>query len=142
MNNENEIVDLLIIGSGVAGCVAALEASKHAKLNIMVITPASEPEEANTYYAQGGIIGRGPSDSAELLMTDLYRAGAEVNYPPAVELLATEGPRLLEKYLIDMAGVALTRTTRANWPLPARHRTRPSASCTSATRPGAPSRKG
>jgi L-aspartate oxidase len=114
MKNENEIVDLLIIGSGVAGCVAALEASKHANLDITVITPASEPEEANTYYAQGGIIGRGPSDSAALLMKDLYRAGAEVNYPPAVELLANEGPGLLQKYLIDVAGVAFDTDDQGN----------------------------
>jgi L-aspartate oxidase len=105
MNAEHEIVDLLVLGSGVAGCVAALEASRHANLEIVVVTPASEPEEANTYYAQGGIIGRGPEDSPELLMKDLYRAGAEANYPPAVQLLAEEGPRLLQKYLIDVAGV-------------------------------------
>jgi L-aspartate oxidase len=112
MNNEHEIADLLVLGSGVAGCVAALEAARHSGLDIVVITPASEPEEANTYYAQGGIIGRGPEDSADLLIEDLYRAGAEANYPPAVRLLATEGPRFLQQYLIDVAGVEFDKDER------------------------------
>lgn len=110
MPDRSEIVDLLIIGSGVAGCVAALEAARHPDLSVVVVTAATEPKEANTYYAQGGIIGRGPEDSAELLVEDLYRAGAQANYPPAVELLAKEGPRLLHEYLIDIAGVQFDRS--------------------------------
>jgi L-aspartate oxidase len=114
MSDQTDIVDLLILGSGVAGCVAALEASRDPELDITVVTAATEPEEANTYYAQGGIIGRGPEDSAELLMQDLYRAGAQANYPPAVELLAKEGPRLLHEYLIDIAGVEFDRDEQGN----------------------------
>ena len=112
MNDTTEVTDLLILGSGVAGCVAALEAASHPDLHITVITSAQEPQEANTYYAQGGIIGRGPEDSAELLMQDLYRAGDQANYPSAVKLLAKEGPRLLQKYLVDIAGVAFDRNDR------------------------------
>jgi L-aspartate oxidase len=78
----------------------------------LVITPASEPQEANTYYAQGGIIGRGPEDSVDLLIEDLFRAGAQANHPLAVRLLAGEGPRLLRKYLIEMAGVEFDRDER------------------------------
>jgi L-aspartate oxidase len=110
MNNGREIVDVLILGSGVAGCVAALEAASDPGVQVLVVTSASEPEESNTRYAQGGIIGRGPEDSAELLMEDLYRAGAQANYPPAVKLLAEEGPHLLDKYLVQRAGVEFDRT--------------------------------
>lgn len=109
MNSDTEIIDLLILGCGVSGSVAALEASRHPELSVVVVTPAAEPQETNTYYAQGGIIGRGPDDSPELLMQDLYRAGAEANHRPAVELLATEGPHLLQEYLIDRAGVAFDK---------------------------------
>ena len=109
MNNEREIVDLLILGCGVAGSVAALEAASTSDAHVLVITPASEPQEANTYYAQGGIIGRGPEDSVDLLIEDLYRAGDQANHPRAVRLLAEEGPRLLIKYLVDMAGVEFDR---------------------------------
>ena len=106
MDNHREIVDLLILGCGVAGSVAALEAATRPDIEILVVTPQADPRETNTNYAQGGIISRGPEDSAELLAEDLYRAGAEINYPAAVELLAEEGPRLVRKYLIERAGVA------------------------------------
>jgi L-aspartate oxidase len=109
MSNQDEIVDLLILGCGVAGSVAALEAATNAEARIVIVTPQDDPHEANTYYAQGGIIGRGPDDSAELLMADLYHAGAEANYPPAVRLLAEQGPGLVDKYLIGKAGVAFDR---------------------------------
>ena len=82
MPDEPEVIDLLILGCGVAGCVAALEAASNPDVRIVVVTPAARPEESNTYYAQGGIIGRGPADSAELLMEDLYRAGVQANHPP------------------------------------------------------------
>ena len=88
MDNHREIVDLLILGCGVAGSVAALEAATNSTIEILVVTPQADPHETNTYYAQGGIIGRGPEDSVELLAEDLYRAGAEINHPNAVELLA------------------------------------------------------
>ena len=108
-NNHREIVDLLVLGCGVAGSVAALEAATNPKLEILVVTPQADPHETNTHYAQGGIISRGPDDSAELLAEDLYRAGAEINNPAAVELLTQEGPRLVQKYLIERAGVAFDR---------------------------------
>jgi L-aspartate oxidase len=109
MSDQHEIVDLLILGCGVAGSVAALEAASNPNVEILVVTPAADPCESNTRYAQGGIIGQGPNDSAELLIEDLYRAGAGANYPPAVHLLAQEGPRLVRKYLIERAGVEFDR---------------------------------
>jgi L-aspartate oxidase len=112
MSNQREIVDLLILGCGVAGSVAALEAASDPSLRVLVITPQSDPHEANTRYAQGGIISRGPEDSAELLMEDLYRAGAQVNCASSVRLLTEEGPRLLQKYLIEEAGVEFDRDDR------------------------------
>ncbi|MBU1877818.1 MAG: FAD-dependent oxidoreductase, partial [Chloroflexi bacterium] len=106
MTEETDVVDILILGCGIAGSVAALEAASNPDVRIVVVTSAARPEESNTYYAQGGIIGRGPGDSAGLLMEDLYRAGVQANYPPAVRLLAEEGPRLLQKYLVERAGVS------------------------------------
>jgi L-aspartate oxidase len=105
MYNGREIVDLLILGCGVAGSVAALEAARHPNVEVLVVTPQADPQETNTYYAQGGIISRGPEDSIDLLVEDLFRAGAQANSTAAVRLLAEEGPRLLDKYLIEQAGV-------------------------------------
>ena len=100
--------DILIIGCGIAGGTAALQLAD-AGIAVTIVTRTKQPVETNTYYAQGGIIGRGPEDSVELLIEDLYRAGAQANSPVAVRLLAEEGPRLVQKYLIAQAGVEFER---------------------------------
>ncbi len=110
MSEFHHLVDLLILGCGVAGSVAALEAAAHPHLRILVVTPAADPIETNSRYAQGGIIGRGPHDSADLLMQDLDRAGAQANSSRAIRLLAEAGPPLVQKYLIEQAGVEFDRT--------------------------------
>lgn len=102
--------DILIIGCGIAGSAAALRAARDEKVRICVISHAEEPQESNTLYAQGGIIHRGPEDSPELLAADLTRAGDRLNNPPAVDLLAHEGPRLLQELLIDGLRVPFART--------------------------------
>src|SRR6185503_13251636 len=66
---------------------------------------ARDSHESNTRYAQGGIIGRGPDDSADLLYNDIIAAGAGVSSPTAARILADEGPSLLEQVLEHTAGV-------------------------------------
>ncbi len=109
MPESHTLVDLLILGCGVAGSVAALEASSNPNLDILVVTPATDPIETNTRYAQGGIIARGPQDSADLLVQDLDRAGAQANSPQAIRLLAEQGPLMVQKYLVEQAGVEFDR---------------------------------
>ena len=103
-------VDILIIGCGIGGAVAALRATEDRQVSVCVLSHAAEPQECNTLYAQGGIIHRGPEDSPELLTQDLLRAGDGLNYPPAVDLLAREGPPLLQELLIDRLQVPFART--------------------------------
>jgi succinate dehydrogenase/fumarate reductase flavoprotein subunit len=86
--------DVLVIGCGIAGGVAALQLAD-AGLHVTVVTLASQAEESNTYYAQGGIIFKGLDDSPELLVEDVMRAGAGLSYRRAVEILAREGPPLV-----------------------------------------------
>ena len=101
--------DILIIGSGISGCVAALTAAQRAPdRQILLITSPSDPHESSTYYAQGGIIGRGPGDTSDLLAEDIMRAGDYCNDPAAVDLLAREGPRLTEEILINQMGVSFS----------------------------------
>jgi len=96
--------DVLIIGSGVAGSIAAINLAQ-AGIHVVLITRATNPEESNTLYAQGGIIYRGKEDSPELLMQDIYHAGANYCNPQAVELLAHKGPELVRSLLLESLSI-------------------------------------
>ena len=64
-------------------------------------------EECNTRYAQGGIVAAGEGDSPELLAQDITVAGDGINCREAVELLAAEGPALVDELLVRPARRAL-----------------------------------
>ncbi len=101
--------DVLIIGSGIAGVTAALRLAQNPKRRIILITRDINPHESNTRWAQGGIVERGPDDSAGLLVKDILAAGAGASLPKAAQILADEGPVLLKKVLIETAGVQFDR---------------------------------
>ncbi len=101
--------DVLVIGCGIAGGTAALELAESG-LDVTVITRADRAGESNTYWAQGGIIFRGESDSPESLTHDIVSAGAGLCHEQAVRTLANEGPSLVQSILIDKLGVPFDRT--------------------------------
>src|ERR1700682_3073859 len=92
--------DVLVIGSGLGGLAAAWDAAKRG-CEVTLLTRASNPEDSNTYRAQGGIIYRGRSESPEQLVADILSAGAGLSSPEAASLLSHEGPRLVKEILID-----------------------------------------
>src|SRR5918996_2408075 len=97
--------EVLIIGCGIAGATAALRLARNPERQVTIITRASEIHESNTRYAQGGIIGRGPDDTSQLLFADIMAAGAGVTSPTAARILADEGPPLLNEVLERTAHV-------------------------------------
>lgn len=101
--------DVLIIGAGIAGATAALKLAEYPNRHITIITREPDPHESNTGYAQGGIISRGPDDSADLLVKDILEAGAGASLPEAARILAEEGPRVLDQILIAAARVPFDR---------------------------------
>ncbi len=101
--------EVLILGSGIAGVVTAIQLAADTQRQITVLTRASDPLESNSRYAQGGIVSRGVDDQAEILIDDILRAGAGLCYAPAVEIIAREGPQWIEKILINQAKVPFDR---------------------------------
>jgi L-aspartate oxidase len=101
-------IDVLVIGSGLGGCSAALAAARRGA-RVVMLTKAARAEDSNTGEAQGGIIYRGADDSPERLAADIFAAGAGLCKPEAVELLSREGPRLVEEVLLRDAGVPFDR---------------------------------
>ena len=88
-------IDVLVIGSGLAGCSAAIAAARGGA-RVVMVTKAGRAEESNTWEAQGGIIYRADDDSPDLLAADILTAGAGLCRPQAVELLSREGPRMVK----------------------------------------------
>jgi L-aspartate oxidase len=101
--------DVLIIGCGIAGATAALRLSEDKQRQVTIVTRVPEPEESNTFYAQGGIVTRGKDDSADLLVKDILEAGAGLSLESAARILADEGPRLVDEVLLGTAGVPFDR---------------------------------
>lgn len=101
--------EILIIGSGIGGCTAAIEAARRG-YDVVVATTSREPEESSTRYAQGGIVAEGLDDTPELLEEDIIRAGDGLCLAEAVHILASEGPRLVQEFLVEELGVDFTRT--------------------------------
>src|ERR1044072_6351164 len=102
--------EVLIIGCGIAGATAALRLARNPDRQIPIITRAAAAHEPNTRHAQGGILGRGPDDTADLLFHDIVAAGAGVTSPKAARILADEGPQLLNEVLERTAGVVFDHT--------------------------------
>jgi len=94
-----KIYDFLVIGSGIAGLVYALEVSKFGKVAIVT---KGKIDECNTSYAQGGIAAVLSShDSYEEHIADTFRTGSEIGKKKVIETIIKEGPECID-YLIKL----------------------------------------
>ena len=81
---------VVVVGSGVAGLVAAVEASRNFEV---VLVTKSVLAESNTHYAQGGIAAvTSSADTIAEHIADTLAAGADYCYEPAVRVLCQDGP--------------------------------------------------
>ena len=81
---------VIVVGSGIAGLVAALELSR---VHVVTLVTKSRLAESNTRYAQGGIAAvMTAEDSVSEHIEDTLRAGAGLCRPEDVEILCSEGP--------------------------------------------------
>ena len=76
--------DIIIVGTGVAGCFAALNLPKNQR--ILMITKA-DLEESDSFLAQGGICMLRDEEDYDLYYEDTMRAGHYENTPESVEVM-------------------------------------------------------
>lgn len=89
--------NVLILGAGVAGLRAAIEASRHGNV---VLACKAKLTDSNTWYAQGGIASvLDTSDSFESHIKDTLAAGGLINDNSVVELVVRKGPELIKELL-------------------------------------------
>ncbi len=98
-------LDVLIVGSGVAGLSAAVRAAGSSGLRVGVVTKA-ELTQSTTRWAQGGVAAvlGVDEDSTDLHLADTLAAGAGLCDVDAVKVLVGEGPARVEE-LIAMGAV-------------------------------------
>ena len=101
--------DVLIIGAGGAGLVAALHAHESGA-KVRVITK-EYPTRAQTCMAQGGInaaLGNAGNDSVEAHIKNTLKSAHGIASQKAIELLCQEAPDAVE--WLDSIGVCFSRT--------------------------------
>ena len=104
--------DVLIIGAGGAGLVAALNAKKSGA-NVLVITK-EYPTRSQTCMAQGGInaaFGNAGEDSIEAHVQNTLKSAHGLANEEAVRLMCSEAPNAVE--WLDSIGVCFSRTKDA-----------------------------
>ena len=89
--------DVLIIGSGVAGLSAAIQASKH---NSVMVVTKDKIDENNTNYAQGGIaVALSPNDTIINHIKDTIEAGQGLCDIASVKAIVSEGPNRINELI-------------------------------------------
>ena len=114
MNNYRIKTDVLVIGSGIAGAVAALTLADKG-IETTLITAGEDLFSGNTRLAQGGIVYKGEEDNPKSLTDDILTAGWKMNYSKAVRYLANKGPKVLKEVLIDKYHIPFAKDAQGRW---------------------------
>ncbi|MHC4994455.1 MAG: L-aspartate oxidase [Planctomycetota bacterium] len=97
--------DTVVVGSGVAGCRAALAAAEHGDV---ILVAKGKVNESSTAWAQGGIaVVTKPSDSIDDHVANTLEAGAGLCDESVVRQIISDGPARVEE-LIEL-GMAFDR---------------------------------
>ncbi|WP_461833652.1 L-aspartate oxidase [Desulfothermus sp.] len=114
--NNRYYTNVLIIGTGIAGCSVAITLANKG-LSVTLVTSGDDIDTGNTPLAQGGIVYRGINDSPELLKQDILSAGWRYNYEKSVNYLTTKGPDIVKDILIEELNVPFEKDENSNFKL-------------------------
>ncbi len=93
----NNVWDVIIVGSGIAGLYTALNVDENSRT--LVITK-SDIKESNSYNAQGGIAAAiGEDDGPDIHFRDTIVAGDGLCNPEAVKILVYNAPSIVEELI-------------------------------------------
>lgn len=89
--------DILVIGTGIAGLTAALNASEQARV---ILCTKSKIKDTNTDLAQGGIaVVMDDNDRPLFHYEDTLNAGGGICIPEAVKVLVSDGPKRVRELI-------------------------------------------
>lgn len=110
-------VDVVVIGTGVAGLAAALAAHRAGRSVVVLNKAAQRIGVTATHYAQGGIAVVLPNtdDSVEAHVADTLAAGAGLCDAGAVHSIVADGYRALTELVGD--GARFDETSAGRWAL-------------------------
>src|SRR5580700_7931370 len=95
-------VDVLVVGSGVAGLSAAVRLAARGRPGLRVgVLTKGDLDQSTTRFAQGGVAAAlaGDEDSTDLHLADTLAAGAGLCDHDAVRVLVEEGPARVEELI-------------------------------------------
>ena len=97
VSTQQLFTDCLVVGGGIAGLRAAIEASQ--ACNVTLVLKGSL-EDSNTWNAQGGIASvLGSQDSFESHISDTLQTGCGICDEDVVQLVVREGPGLIRQLI-------------------------------------------
>lgn len=98
MERETYQTDVLVIGSGGAGCRAAIEAKKHG-LDVVIVSKGLSYKSGCTTLAEGGYNAAfayvDAEDSTQAHLKDTLKGGGYLNDPELARILVEEAPERL-----------------------------------------------
>jgi len=94
----SDATDVLVVGSGIAGLTAALAAAR-AGADVTVATKATSPDDAASWWAQGGIaVAR---EAPDQFKRDVLAASDDTADPDAVDVLVDEANDAVRDVLLE-----------------------------------------
>jgi len=91
-----EKYDVVIVGTGVAGCFTALQFPD--SYSILMMTKAN-PEQSDSFMAQGGICVKKDANDGKAFVEDTMKAGHYENDKGSVELMVESSPHIIKELI-------------------------------------------